>query len=196
MEASAKVRYARMSPQKARLVANMVRGKNVNSALNVLRFTNKATARVIEKLIVSAKSNAEVKNVPDPDEMKIKEIYVNRGPALKRQLPRARGRVDILHKPSSHVTVVLVEIEKPKKKKAAEKSEKGVAKKAVEEKSAKPKAKAKAKAKAKTVKEPAAKKSAKKIAKTVESKKTVKKAPAKKETKASAKKKPSKGKDS
>ena len=192
MEATAKVRYARMSPQKARLVANMVRGKKVNSALNVLRFTNKATARVIEKLIVSAKSNAEVKNVPDPDEMKIKEIYVNKGPVLKRQLPRARGRVDILHKPFSHVTVVLVEIEKPKKKKAAEKPEKAVAKKAVEAKTAKPKAKAIAK----TAKEPAAKKSAKKQAKTAESKTTTKKATAKKDAKASTKKKPSKGKDS
>ena len=190
MEATAKVRYARMSPQKARLVANMVRGKKVSSALNVLRFTNKATARVIEKLIVSAKSNAEVKNVPDPDEMKIKEIYVNKGPVMKRQLPRARGRVDILHKPFSHVTVVLKEIEKPKKKTAAKKSEKVVAKKAVEKKAAKPVAKAK------TVKEPAVKKSAKKQAKTAVSKTTTKKAPVKKDAKASAKKKPSKGKDS
>ncbi len=119
MEATAKARYARMSPQKARLVADMVRGKKVSSALNVLRFTHKSTARVIEKLIISAKSNAEVKNVSDPDEMRIKEIYVNKGPVMKRQLPRARGRVDILHKPFSHVTVVLKETEKPKKKKAA-----------------------------------------------------------------------------
>ncbi|MFQ5431623.1 MAG: 50S ribosomal protein L22 [Nitrospinota bacterium] len=179
MEAAAKVRYARMSPQKARLVADMVRGKKVNSALNVLRFTHKATARVIEKLIMSAKSNAEVKNVPDPEEMRIEQIYVNKGPVMKRQLPRARGRVDILHKPFSHVTVVLKETEKPKTKKAA-------AKKAVEDKNAKPKAKAKAK----TAKVPAAKKSEKKPAKTAETKKATKKATAKKEVK------PSKGKDS
>lgn len=188
MEATAKVRYARMSPQKARLVADMVRGKKVNSALNVLRFTRKATARVIEKLIISAKSNAEVKNVPDPDEMKIKEIYVDKGPVMKRQLPRARGKVDILHKPFSHVTVVLKEMEKSKKKKAA-------GKKAGPEKAAKPKALVKAK----TKKESPAKKSERKPARIAESRKmtkTVKKAPAKNEAKALSQKKPSKGKDS
>ena len=194
MESSAKVRYARMSPQKARLVADMVRGKKVNSALNVLRFTNKATARVIEKLIISAKSNAEAKNVPDPDEMKIEKIYVDKGPVLKRQLPRARGRVDILHKPFSHVTVVLAEIDKPKKKKAAEKPQEAKAKTAVAKKAAKPKAKTKAKAK--TVKEAAPKKSVKKQAKKAEPKTAAKKTVAKKEAKPVAKKKPSKGKDS
>ena len=191
MEATAKARYARMSPQKARLVADMVRGKKVSSALNVLRFTHKSTARVIEKLIISAKSNAEVKNVSDPDEMRIKEIYVNKGPVMKRQLPRARGRVDILHKPFSHVTVVLKETEKPKKKKAAPKPEKAAAKKAVEGKAAKPKAKVTAKSKEKAV----VKKIEKKTAKTVESKKTIKK-DAKNEAKTPSKKKPSKGKDS
>lgn len=190
MESSAKVRYARMSPQKARLVADMVRGKKVNSALNVLRFTNKATARVIEKLIVSAKNNAEVKNVADPDEMKIVTIFVDKGPVMKRQLPRARGRVDILHKPYSHVTVVLKEMEKPKKKKTADKSPKTEAKTAVAKEGAKPKAIAK------TAKEAAPKKTLDKATKTAVAKKTIKKAVAKKEAKPAAIKKTSKGKDS
>lgn len=117
MEVRAKVRYVRMSPQKGRLVADMVRGKKVNEALNILRFTNKATAKVIGKLIVSAKSNAEVKNVSDPEEMKINTIYINQGPVMKRQLSRAKGRVDVIRKPLSHITVVLEEVEEPKKKK-------------------------------------------------------------------------------
>lgn len=108
-----------MSPQKGRLVADMVRGKKVNEALNILRFTNKATAKVIGKLIVSAKSNAEVKNVSDPEEMKINTIYIDQGPVMKRQLSRARGRVDVIRKPLSHITVVLEEVEEPKKKKQA-----------------------------------------------------------------------------
>ncbi len=116
MEVRAKVRYVRMSPQKGRLVADMVRGKKVSEALDILRFTNKATAKVIGKLIVSAKSNAEVKNVSDPEEMKINTIYINQGPVMKRQLSRAKGRVDVIRKPLSHITVVLEEVEEPKKK--------------------------------------------------------------------------------
>lgn len=120
MEVRAKVRYVRMSPQKGRLVADMVRGKKVSEALNILRFTNKATAKVIGKLIVSAKSNAEVKNVSDPEEMKINTIYINQGPVMKRQLSRAKGRVDVIRKPLSHITVVLEETEEPKKKTKAQ----------------------------------------------------------------------------
>lgn len=144
MEARAVVRYARMSPQKARLVANMVRGKKVSHAVNILKFTNKLPAAVISKLLKSAVSNAENKNVADPDEMKIERIFVDAGPVIKRYLSRARGRVDVLRKPFSHVTVVLKETEKPKKKKAvAKKKEKEQGKvKGQEEKAAPKKAKA------------------------------------------------------
>jgi len=175
-----------MSPQKARLVADMVRGKKVNHALNILRFTHKATARVIEKLIKSARSNAEIKNVADPEEMKIRTIYVDGGPVMKRQLPRARGKADIIRKPFSHVTVVLEE-EKKAVKKAAKKAEQTKAEKT-------------AKKAGGTAKKTASKKSVKKTAKAAPAKKKTaakkaKAAPAEKK-KTSAKSAKAKGKDS
>lgn len=123
METKAVVRYARMSPQKARLVADLVRGKKVNDALNILRFTNKATARILYKVVASAKANAENNNAANGDNLKIEKIFVDMGPVMKRQLPRSRGRVDMVRKPFSHVTVVLTELEEGKKRKAAKKAE-------------------------------------------------------------------------
>lgn len=119
MIAKAVVRYARMSPRKARLVADLVRGRKVGDALNILRFTNKKGARVIEKAIASAKANAENKNVADGNDMRVAVIFVDEGPRMRRQLSRARGRVDMVRKPFAHVTVVLREEDAPKKKKAA-----------------------------------------------------------------------------
>ena len=121
MEAKAVVRYARMSPQKARLVADLVRGKKVGDALNILRFTNKATAKIVGKLIASAKANAENKNMGDADNMLVETIFVDQGPVMKRRLARSRGRVDVIRKPFSHVTVILKGVEKPKKSKAVPK---------------------------------------------------------------------------
>jgi large subunit ribosomal protein L22 len=124
MEAVARLRFVRMSPQKGRLVADMIRGRKVSEAEGILRFTPKKSARIIEKLLKSAKANAEEKNVADPDEMVIEKIIVDKGPVMKRQLPRARGRVDVLQKPFSHVTIVLSGgdiLEKKKKGKAPEK---------------------------------------------------------------------------
>lgn len=119
MESKAVVRYVRMSAQKARLVADLVRGRKVGDALNILRFTKKKMARVIEKLIVSAKANAEANhNVADGGEMKVARIFVDAGPQMKRQLSRARGRVDMLRKPSAHVTVVLEEVAESRRKAA------------------------------------------------------------------------------
>lgn len=119
MEARAVIRFARMSPQKARLVADLVRGKKVGDALNLLRFTNKKPARIVEKLIASAKANAENKNVADGDGMRVATIFVDQGPVMRRQLSRARGRVDTVRKPFAHVTVVLREEDAPKKKAAS-----------------------------------------------------------------------------
>ncbi len=156
MEARAIVRYARMSPQKARLVVDLVRGKKVSNAVNLLRFTNKAPARVIEKLILSARANAENKNVADPDEMKVKTIFVDKGPVMKRHLSRSRGRMNVIQKPFSHVTVILEETEEAVKKKeaAAKKAEKkkGGAKKAKEEELKTTETKKEAKKEAKTEK--------------------------------------------
>lgn len=118
MESTAVVRFARMSPQKARLVADVVRGRRVADALNILRFMNKATARIIGKVVASAKANAENKNVGNSDEMTIDKIFVDQGPVMKRRLARSRGRVDMIRKPFSHVTVVLKEAVRDKKKAA------------------------------------------------------------------------------
>lgn len=124
MEALAKVRFVRMSPRKARLVADLVRGKKVADALSILRFTNKKPAKIIEKVINSAKANAEEKNVDNPEEMRIETIFVDKGPMIKRMFPRARGRADILHKPLSHVTVILSDKPDEKKEEKPEVTEK------------------------------------------------------------------------
>lgn len=123
MEAKAVLWHVRMSAQKARLVADLVRGRKVGDALNILRFTKKKMARVIEKVIASAKANAENNhNVADANEMKVARIFVDAGPQMRRQLSRARGRVDQLRKPMSHVTVVLAEVEESRRKAAPKKA--------------------------------------------------------------------------
>ncbi|MBI3581467.1 MAG: 50S ribosomal protein L22 [Nitrospinae bacterium] len=144
MEATAVVRFARMSPQKARLVADLVRGRKVADALNILRFMNKATARIIGKVVASAKANAENKNVGNSDEMTIDRIFVDQGPVMKRRLARSRGRVDMIRKPFSHVTVVLKEAVREKKKAApAKKGEAKAEAPAAEPKAGEKEAKAK-----------------------------------------------------
>lgn len=109
MESRAKLRYARLSPRKARLVVDMVRGKKVGDALKVLRFSPQKGAEIVEKLIQSAVANAEQKGVSDLDSLFVKEIFVDMGPVLKRFIPRAQGRASKIRKPTSHVTVVLGE---------------------------------------------------------------------------------------
>lgn len=142
MESKAVLWHVRMSAQKARLVADLVRGRKVSDALNILRFTKKKMARVIEKVIASAKANAENNhNVADGNEMKVARIFVDAGPQMRRQLSRARGRVDQLRKPMSHVTVVLAETDDGRRKAAPKKAaaKKGAAA-AEKPKAAKPKA--------------------------------------------------------
>ena len=123
MEAKAVLRHVRMSAQKARLVADLVRGRKVGDALNILRFTKKKMARLIEKVIASAKANAENNhNVADGNDMKVARIFVDAGPQMRRQLSRARGRVDQLRKPMAHVTVVLTESAEGRRKAAPKKA--------------------------------------------------------------------------
>lgn len=107
MATSATLKYARISPQKLRLVADLVRGLPVDRALNVLTFSNKKAAAILRKLVNSAVANAEHNDGADIDELKIMEIYVNQGPSLKRLRPRARGRADRILKRMSHVTVTV-----------------------------------------------------------------------------------------
>lgn len=109
MESSAKLSSARLSPRKTRLVVDMVRGKEIQTALNILRFTPQPSARLIAKLLSSAVANAEQKGVSDVDRLFVKSIYVDGGAVLKRFLPRAMGRASKIRKPTSHITVVLAE---------------------------------------------------------------------------------------
>ena len=109
MEAKAIVKNIRISPQKARLVADLVRGNDVESALNTLRFMPKKAARILRKLIESAVANANQNEAIDVDTLYIKKIFVDGGPMLKRIRPRAMGRATRILKRSSHITVVLDE---------------------------------------------------------------------------------------
>jgi large subunit ribosomal protein L22 len=109
MEVSAKLRYARLSPQKTRLVVDMVRGKRVQDALNILKFSPQRPADIVAKLVRSAIANAEQKGVADVDQLYVKTVFVDQGPVLKRFMPRAQGRATRIRKPTSHITVVLDE---------------------------------------------------------------------------------------
>lgn len=109
MEASAKLTFARLSPRKTRLVVDMVRGKGIQDALNILRFSPQPSAKLVSKLLNSAVANAEQKGVSDVDHLFVKIITVDGGPVLKRFVPRAQGRASKIRKPTSHISVVLAE---------------------------------------------------------------------------------------
>ena len=109
MESKARLSYARLSPQKTRLVVDMVRGKAVQEAMNILKFSPQKAAAIVSTLVTSAVANAEQKGVSDLDRLFIKEIMVDQGPVLKRFLPRAQGRATKIRKPTSHILVVLAE---------------------------------------------------------------------------------------
>jgi large subunit ribosomal protein L22 len=109
MEVRAVGKYLRISAQKTRLVADMVRGKKVDEALIMLRFTPKKSGRLITKVLRSAMANAENTNAGDLEKLYIKTIKIDQGPRLKRFRPRAMGRATKIIKPSSHITVVLDE---------------------------------------------------------------------------------------
>jgi large subunit ribosomal protein L22 len=106
MEATATLRYLKMSPQKVRLVADLVRGKKVNEAISILRFTKKTCAKDLEKLVRSAAANAENKEANlDTDDLVVSKIYVNEGPREKRVQPAPMGRAYRIQKRQAHVTV-------------------------------------------------------------------------------------------
>lgn len=109
MEASAKLSHARISPQKARLVADLVRGMPVERALETLTFSPKKAAQIVRKVLESAIANAEHNVGADVDELKIAKIYVNEGPVLKRFEARAKGRGNRIQKRTSHITVTVGE---------------------------------------------------------------------------------------
>jgi large subunit ribosomal protein L22 len=107
MEASAKLSSVRLSPRKTRLVVDMVRGKGIQDALNVLKFSPQPSAKLVSKLLSSAVANAEQKGVADVDRLYVKTIVVDGGTVLKRFVPRAMGRASKIRKPTSHITVTL-----------------------------------------------------------------------------------------
>ncbi len=109
MEAKAKLRYIRVTPRKARLVVDVIRGKKAGEALSILKFMPQHASRVVEKLLKSAIANAEQKNIGDVDRLKIKTAFVDQGPVMKRVMPRAMGRANIIKKRTSHITLVLGE---------------------------------------------------------------------------------------
>lgn len=109
MEVKARVKFIRTAPRKARMVTELVKGKGVGDALNILAFTKKAPAKIVAKLLRSAVANADqMKNI-DVDTLFIKEITVDQGPTMKRFRPRAMGRATIIRRRMSHITVVLEE---------------------------------------------------------------------------------------
>jgi len=108
MEAVARLKYLRGSPQKVRLVADLIRGRNAEEAVQTLSLTKKSAARPLEKLLKSAIANAEnVDSAVDVDRLYVKEIFVDAGPTLKRIRPAPMGRAFRILKRTSHVTIKL-----------------------------------------------------------------------------------------
>ena len=106
MEATATLKYLKASPQKVRLVVDLVRGKKVEEALQILRFTKKSCAKDLEKLVRSAAANAADREANvDTDELVVSKIYVNEGPREKRMLPAPMGRAYRTQSRKAHVTV-------------------------------------------------------------------------------------------
>lgn len=118
-EAKAKVRMIRITPRKFRLVANLIRGKKVERALQILQYVPRKGSRILYKLLKSAIANAENNHEMDVDRLYIHRIFVDEGPRWKRVLPRSMGRANLIIKRTSHATIILreEEIKKISKKK-------------------------------------------------------------------------------
>lgn len=107
MKTRAKLRHARISAQKVRLVADQIRGLEVEKALEILTFSNKKAATLMKGVLDSALANAEHNDGADIDELKVSEVMVDEGPTMKRIRARAKGRANRILKRSSHITVVV-----------------------------------------------------------------------------------------
>ncbi len=107
MQVQAKLRYYRMAPRKTRLVTDMIKGMDVETALGVLNVTRKKCAPVIRKLVESAVANADERGDIDVDALYVRQAYVDEGPTMRRFMPRAMGRATRINKRSCHITVVL-----------------------------------------------------------------------------------------
>ncbi len=109
MEVAAKLRGARLSAQKARLVADQIRGRKVGEALNILNFSTRKGAHLVRKLLESAIANAEHNEGADVDELKVLTIFVDEGVTMKRLRPRAKGRADRILKRTCHITLAVAD---------------------------------------------------------------------------------------
>ncbi len=132
MEAKAIAKYVRMSPSKLQPVADLIRGKDLQEALTILKFTSGKGAELIEKVVMSAAANAENNHDMDPGNLYVAEVYANQGPTMKRFRAGAQGRASMILKRSSHIGVTLKEREaekpaeaKPAKAEKAEKKAEG-----------------------------------------------------------------------
>lgn len=114
MQAKAVAKYVRMSPGKIKPVIDLIRGKDLNEALTILKFTSGKGAELVEKVVQSAASNAENNHDMNPDELYVAEVCANQGPTMKRYRAGAQGRASMIFKRTSHISVVLEE--KPVKK--------------------------------------------------------------------------------
>jgi large subunit ribosomal protein L22 len=111
METKASAKTVRVTPRKARLVIDLIRGKDVKEAQAILMFTPRAASPIILKVLNSAIANAEHNDNMNPENLYVKEAFINEGVRIKRLLPRAKGQGDIIKKRTSHVTVVVAERE-------------------------------------------------------------------------------------
>lgn len=109
MEAKAIAKTVRIAPRKARLVADLVRGKSVSDAMITLAYTNKAASPLIEKVLKSAVANAVNNHTMNEETLYVKEIMINEGPTLKRFRPRAKGSASPILKRTSHISIVVSE---------------------------------------------------------------------------------------
>ena len=107
--ASATLKYARISSRKVKIVADLIRGKNVDEALAIVKFTPKAASEIVEKLLKSAIANAENNHGMKSNNLYVAEIYANQGPTLRRIRPAAKGSAVRIRKRTSHITIVLKE---------------------------------------------------------------------------------------
>jgi large subunit ribosomal protein L22 len=111
LNAKAVAKFVRIAPRKARQVIDLIRGKRVSDAKTILKFTPRFSAEVIGKVLDSAIANAENNHKLNREKLVVSEAYVDQGPTMKRYMPRAQGRASLIHKRSSHITIVLAEKE-------------------------------------------------------------------------------------
>ena len=109
MESKAILKYARVTPRKMRRVTNLMKGRRAGDALINLRLMPHSAAKTLAKVLKSAMANAEQKKVADPESMMISNILIGQGPTMKRMMPRAMGRADVIIKRSSHIILMLEE---------------------------------------------------------------------------------------